>query len=127
MFVISLQCQAHFNLIFKISSLWEARILLWCLEANEVLLVTHFYSSRFRLWWPTNRSFSVHWPCSWRQQNVFYHTMKGQCQLPILDLKLEYTQNEYVLPRMTLYSGDCGVAIFTHSTHCGELSDPQEK
>lgn len=53
--------------------------------------------------------------------------MKGQGQLPILDLELEYTQNEYMLPRMTHCSGDWGVAVFTDSTHCGELSDPQEK
>lgn len=53
--------------------------------------------------------------------------MKGQCELPILDLELEYIQNEYVLPRMTHYRGDWGVAVFTDSTHCGELSGPQEK
>lgn len=36
MFAISPQFQVYFNLIFKISSLWETQILLWCFEANEV-------------------------------------------------------------------------------------------
>lgn len=36
-------------------------------------------------------------------------------------------QNKYVLPKMTHYSRDWGAAVFTDSTHCGELSDPKEK